>query len=205
MIMRSPSAAKGFTLFELLVAMSIFAIVSYMAYSGLRSVMDARTQTDLASDRLAELQMAFLRMGNDLQQAVPRPIRGEYGDERQALVGAELGELRLEFTRTGRRNPARTPRSVLQRVGYSLSEQVLYRVTWTTLDRPQEAPPQRSALMTQVEKLEIRYLDNNYQWHTSWPPLQNSGAVLLFPRAVDIKVETSDMGTLNRYFILAEG
>jgi general secretion pathway protein J len=204
MIMRSPSAAKGFTLFELLVAMTIFAIISYMAYSGLRNILDARSQTDLASDRLAELQMAFLRMGNDLQQAVPRPIRGEYGDDRKALIGAELGDMRLEFTRTGRRNPARTPRSVLQRVAYTLSDQVLYRITWTALDRPQDAQPQRSALLTQVEKLEIRYLDNNYQWHTSWPPEQNAAALLLFPRAVEIKVETSDMGSLNRYFILSE-
>ena len=205
MMRRSPLSAQGFTLFELLIAMSIFAIVSYMAYSGLRSVMDARAQTDLASDRLAELQLAFLRIGNDLHQAVPRPIRGEHGDDRKALVGAELGELRLEFTRTGRRNPSRTPRSLLQRVGYSLSEQVLYRVSWTSLDRAQDAQPQRSVLLTHVEKLEIRYLDNNYQWHNSWPPPQNSEALLLFPRAVDVKVVTNDMGTLNHYYILAEG
>lgn len=203
-MMRLPIQSRGFTLFELLVAMSIFAIISYMAYSGLRNILDAREQTNRSADRLGEVQMAFMRFGQDIEQAVPRPIRGEYGDERKALTGAEQGEIRLEFTRAGRRNPARTPRSTLQRVGYSLDDQVLYRVTWNSLDRAQDAQPQRSAVLTQVEKLELRYLDASNQWHTSWPPVASQGATAMMPRALEIRIETADMGMINRFFILPE-
>ena len=194
---------QGFTLFELLVAMSIFAVVSYMAYSGLRNIMDARSQTDQISDRLGELQIAFTRIGNDLQQAVPRPIRGEYGDDRKAFIAAELGELRLEFTRTGRRNPSRTPRSILQRVAYSISDHVLYRLTWSMLDRPQDAKPQRSAVLTDVNQLEMRYLDGSNQWSTSWPPVQLQNSLAVLPKAVEVRLQTEDFGTINRFFIVA--
>jgi general secretion pathway protein J len=200
----SLQANAGFTLFELLVAMSIFAIVSYMAYSGLRNIMDAKTQTEAAADRLGEVQLALLRMGDDLQEVVSRTVRGEYGNVLNAFSGAELGDIRLEFTRTGRRNPARTPRSILQRVGYSLSEQTLYRLTWTALDRAQDAQPTRSALLTQVEKLEVRYLDAKDEWSTSWPPPLIASPLVSMPRAVEIRIKTEDMGMINRFFILPE-
>lgn len=200
----SLQTTAGFTLFELLVAMSIFAIVSYMAYSGLRSVMDAKTRNEEVADRMGELQLALLRIGDDVQEFVPRPIRAEYGNTLGAFIGAELGDVRLEFTRTGRRNPAQTPRSIMQRVAYSLSEETLFRLTWPTLDRAQDAKPVRSALLTQVDKLEIRYLDVNDQWQTSWPPPQIANALVSMPRAVEIRIHTEDMGTINRFFILPE-
>ncbi|MBI3562650.1 MAG: type II secretion system minor pseudopilin GspJ [Gammaproteobacteria bacterium] len=196
--------SHGFTLFELLVAMSIFAIISYMAYSGLRNIMDAKTQTQQAADRLGELQLAFLRIGDDVTEVVPRTIRGEYGETRAAFIGAELGDIRLEFTRTGVRNPAHALRSVMQRVGYGVKDHTLYRLTWNTLDRAQDAQPQRSALLNNVDKFEVRYLDTSDQWQTSWPPPQFQTAMSSMPRAVEIRVETPDLGRINRFFILAE-
>ena len=46
----------GFTLLELLVALSIFALISAMAYGGLQSVMTQQQQTGARSERLADLQ-----------------------------------------------------------------------------------------------------------------------------------------------------
>ena len=43
--MHKSSASAGFTLIEVLVAMSLFAIMSIMAYGGLESVMGSHEQT----------------------------------------------------------------------------------------------------------------------------------------------------------------
>jgi len=199
---------RGFTLFELLVAMSIFAIVSYMAYTGLLQVMDARAHTQRVENRLARLQMTFLSIGRDIQHMTNRPVRSEYGDEIAALKGGELGDYRLELTRTGHRNPARAPRSLLQRIAYVVEDEKLYRVTWPVLDRAQNTEPRRTMLLDKTENLEIRFLEKDGEWLSEWPAANaqagNPRGVITSPRAVAIKVTLPDMGEINRIFILPE-
>lgn len=195
---------RGFTLFELLVATSVFAIVSYMAYTGLMQVMDARAHIKQVENRLVELQMAFTHLSRDVQQLVNRPVRSEYGDVLPAFKGGELGDYRLEFTRTGHRNPARTPRSLLQRIGYLLEDEKLYRVNWPVLDRAQQTEARRSLILEKTESIEIRFLGPEGEWTTSWPPVSNQGSVSGFPSAVAIKIKLHDMGTIDRVFLLPE-
>ena len=47
---------RGFTLLELLVALSIFSILSVMAYGGLQSVITAKQSTEKAADRVSEIE-----------------------------------------------------------------------------------------------------------------------------------------------------
>ena len=195
---------KGFTLFELLVATSVFAIVSYMAYSGLMQVMDARAHIKTVETRLAELQMAFLHLGRDISHSVNRPVRSEFGDELAALKGGELGDYRLEFTRTGHRNPARIARSLLQRVAYLVEDNKLYRVTWPVLDRAQNTEPSRALVLDKTESIEIRFLQKGGEWQNVWPPVDDEKGLKGFPRAVAVKVRLQDMGEVDRIFLLPE-
>jgi general secretion pathway protein J len=52
----------GFTLLELLVAVAVFAILSAMAYGGLRNVIDNSQQTESAMERLQQVQMTMLKI-----------------------------------------------------------------------------------------------------------------------------------------------
>lgn len=105
---------KGFTLLELLVAIAIFAVLATLAYGGLRTVIDARTQTRAVSQRLAALQETFLFFDQDLAQASTRAVRDGFGDARPALAGmgpatpADMGSATLELvlTRSGMLQPA---------------------------------------------------------------------------------------------------
>jgi len=191
----------GFTLLELLVALGIFALLAAMAYSGLNSVMTARQITTQHAERLSQLQMAFLWLGRDIEQAVDRSIRDEYGTTRFAMVGVETGRYQLELTRTGWRNPAGRARSSLQRVAYGLSDGNLMRVYWNVLDRAQDSKPLESVLLDGVEKLELRFLNASNKWQISWPSNQPGGLVSTTPpRAVEITLETKAEGRITRLF-----
>lgn len=202
--MITPQHNKGFTLFELLVATSIFAIVSSMAYTGLMQVLDARAHTQRVEKRLAELQMAFLYLGRDVQHFINRPVRNEYGDEIAALKGGELGDYRLELTRTGRRNPARAQRSLLQRVAYMVEDEKLFRVSWSVLDRAQDTEPKRTLVLDKTENLEILFLQQDGEWVSDWPPEAGPGEVIGTPRAIAVNVKLRDMGQINRIYLLPE-
>lgn len=200
----SPRRSAGFTLLELLIALAIFAIMSVIAYGGLRSVLEARDRAAASADRLAELQLAFTIIGRDLEQAVDRPIRDEFGDPESALEGTEES---LELTRGGWRNPAGLQRSELQRVAYSLEGEELLRRTWQVLDRTQGSEPRSTALLSDVEELSLRYLDADREWRTFWPtgPAAVAGVEAALPIGIEISVTTERWGQVTRLFRVVPG
>jgi general secretion pathway protein J len=159
---------RGFTLLELLVALAIFAVIATLAYNGLNTILMLRTQTDHYANQLAHLQMVFTWLERDIEQSVGRPIRDEYGDLQPALQGTKSS---LELTHAGWRNPAQLPRSSLQRVVYVIQGKTLSRTYWQVLDRAQDSQPIQVELLNEVDNLQFRFLDNQFQWHNQWPPL----------------------------------
>jgi general secretion pathway protein J len=194
--------AAGFTLLELLVALSIFSLVAVMAYNGLKIVLNQQAATEVQADALAKLQKVYLLLERDIEQVVPRPVRDQYGDEQPALTGGEA----LELTRGGWSNPAGRLRSSLQRVGYAYEDRHLVRYSWAVLDRAQDSEPQRQPLVGDIEEMTIRYLAGNDEWEDRWPnPIAaNDGEVTAtaLPRAVEITLDHEKFGPLVWVFRL---
>jgi general secretion pathway protein J len=192
----------GFTLLELLVALAIFSLIAVMAYGGLETVLNQQAQTEVNAEGLEALQKTYLVIQRDIEQAVPRPIRNEFGDEQGPLVGTTL----FQLTRGGWNNPVDQPRSTLQRVGYSLEERQLIRYAWTVLDRAQDSEPVRQPLADDIESLQVRYLDGNGNWQEQWPPMQTGQnpvpVTLDFPRAIEMTLKHARFGTLVWLFQL---
>lgn len=195
----------GFTLLELMIAIAIFALLAAIAYSGLASVLDARAITERQADRLQQLQRTFLTLDRDLDQLVPRGIRDDYGDRQPAFLSGLDGEQLFELTRGGWRNPAKLPRSSLQRVRYVLRDKALWRERWPTLDRGPDTPPIALKLIDRVLSVRLRYLDPQREWQEQWPPLNNVGEAVApaAPLAVEIEIETEDYGSLRRLYVTA--
>lgn len=129
----STNLERGFTLLELLVALSIFSILSVMAYGGLQTVISTKQSAEREAERISEIQLVMMRISNDLRQSVVRKIRDEYGDFLPAMQSSQNGDETMAWTRAGYRNPAQLQRSNVQRVAYKLDKQKLLRITWPYL------------------------------------------------------------------------
>ncbi len=195
--------SRGFTLLELLVALGIFGLVAAMAYGGLQTVLNAREQTTRQLERLAGLERAMLFLGRDLIQIVDRPIRDELGDARPALIGGEAHNNSLELTRSGWANPAEARRSTLQRVGWELKEESLFRSAWGVLDRAHDSEPYSVPMLRGVQDFTIRFLSAQREWTDSWPsPEENAPAL---PLAISVSLELEDWGTVERLWSVPGG
>lgn len=208
-VMPNLANQSGFTLFELLVAVSIFGIVSYMATTGLMQVMNAREHTGNVEERLADIQKTFLHLERDLQHIVKRPIRNGYGTVEGELIGDELADYRLILTRGGRHIPNRVAKSNLQRIGYLLEDEILYRISWPVLDQAQDTEPRKTQILGEVENVEVRFLKTDGEWDNSWDSAgdsdgQQAAVALGLPRAVAVKITLKDYGEINRMFLLTE-
>jgi len=160
---------RGFTLLELMVSISIFAILAAMAYAGLNNVLSMKARTEQQADRLVNLQRAFTFMSRDIQQAIDRQVRDEYGSQLAPMVGNAFGDYIIELSRTGWRNPADFPRSNIQRVVWSLKDETLVRGYWTALDRAQDTPLLEQRMLNDVEEISVRFMDQSNEWRAGWP------------------------------------
>ena len=193
---------RGFTLLELLVAVSIFAVIGVMAYGGLQNVLNQQQQTALHADRLKSLQVLYQVMQRDLEQIIARSIRNEYGDVVGPLVGGS-GFNGVEFSRAGYGNPGGFLRSEIQRVAYLPDQDRLLRRSWRVLDRAQDSQADEQVLTEHVVEFAMRFLDENREWQENWPPLSTQGGVVtILPLAIEVKLELDDVGALAWMFRL---
>lgn len=173
---------RGFTLLEVLIAVSITAMIGVGATQLLSNVIDSRRATDIRADQLASLQRFNMVVSRDIEQIINRTIRDEYGEVQPALM-LESGQYLLEFTRAGWRNSplAEEARSELQRVAYRLESihsdacesariklenwgvvdekgQCLVRYFWPVLDRANDSEPIAQMVLEQIDELEIEIM-----------------------------------------------
>ncbi len=163
---------RGFTLLEVMIAIGIFALVGLGTYRMLETVLKTDVATRAHEQSLRELTRAFAEIDRDLAQSIPRTVRDPYGEELASLLGAVDGQVALEFTRAGWRNPMGLARAQLQRVRWRLTGEQLERVYWTVLDQAVDSQPRVQKVLDGVTALELRFLDDQGEWKTQWPPAQ---------------------------------
>lgn len=187
----------GFTLIELLVAMLIFALLSVMAYRGLNTVIDARTQVAAESRKWRDLSLFFARLDNDATHPAHRPIRNQDGLTQAEWVGKPSyinpDDANLYVTALGidGRGAAR--------IGYRYNQNTIEELIWPSLDQAPREQPSIYPLLRGVREFSLRYLSAANQWVDSWPlPGQIGG----LPKALEVTVLLDSGERLTRTFAL---
>jgi general secretion pathway protein J len=137
----------------------------------------------------------------DLEQAEPRAIREPIGETQlPSLMLGVATEYRLELSRAGWSNTAGLPRPTIQRVGYRVDNQDLWRDHWPVLDRTLASEPVRERILTGVTSVTFRALDASRTWVDQWPETQtiDLAEVRRRPAAVEVIIELEDWGTIRR-------
>ena len=212
------SRARGFTLLEVVVAVAVFATVGLLAIGGLRAVLDADRSTQVASERLTELQVTLAVLERDLRHSIALRPRDGYGDRLPSLRYSPVTDPRqLELVRAGLGGNDR-----LARVAWRITERGLERVTWPVLDGalPESertrlfldrrafagtdpAAP-RATDREPDETLRIRFAfvdDRSREARDSWPPLDAEESR---PAQVIVSLDVPGLGPIERRIALPE-
>ena len=149
---RKTTKARGFTLIEVLVAVSIFAVLSAMTFQALKGTLDAQERVEAHAQALAEFQIVWTILLQDLLNLARRPVRGEFGESEAAFITDTNGICPLTFTRSGLQKGMSFSRTGMQRISYCLEgDKELYRLVWPVLDRPSGMEAHKSLLLTKVD------------------------------------------------------
>jgi general secretion pathway protein J len=111
----------------------------------------------------------------------------------------------VDLTRGGWSNTAGQQRSTLQRVSYTMVDDVLKRSYLVNLDTVQGNKPVVQDLFTKVKAVQLRYLDGNQTWQSQWPPpnLGQPDNLWTRPVAVELIIEFKDWGQIRRLIEVA--
>ncbi len=201
---------RGFTLLEVLVAITITAVIGIGVWQVLNGVILSRDRIDELAEDFDGLQRAMLLLERDLTQIVNRPARDIYGDFKPALTTRE-DDFALMLTRQGWRNPLGIRRSSLQRVGWEYTGTELRRRYWPNLDQGQEDNSRDLLLLERVTGFDLRFLNQQYTWQPEWPPDDVMAALTPgsrpdtdFPLAIEVTLEHERFGELVRTFVLPD-
>lgn len=188
--------AGGFTLFEMLVAVALFALMATLAWGGLQRVMDSRAAVEAEAARWRDLEALFVRLQTDVMQAVRRPVRNEFAVTEpafrgeQALVGVDSAQLTLVRT---------MPDGAPRRIGYRFVDKRLELLQWPALDLAPRARPTVSVLWRDLHGFSVRYLDGS-AWVPTWPRSSNDMDKL--PRAIEVTVQLDPDTEIRRVLLL---
>jgi len=152
---RLPTHQRGFTLFEILIAVSIFAVIGTIAMTSLIQVGRTGERVTQQQQLLSDIQFTLGYFGKDWSQMIDRKVRDQYGDVQSQL---QLNENGLRFTRQGWSNLLQQKRSNLQRVEYRLQDNTLQRRFWPQLDQGYSEVAVEQDLLGDVEKFEVKLL-----------------------------------------------
>ncbi len=157
----------GFTLVEVMVALSIFALVGTLSTGLLVTTIDARDRQEAALARLTELQQVRALWRDDAAHMVMRPHRtSDGGYDGAALSGPSASAFAFgddasrlaAFTRRGRANPGEAAdRSTLVRVVWRVEDGTLIREIWTVTDPAVSTTPQTMVLAEGLEDVSVRF------------------------------------------------
>jgi general secretion pathway protein J len=225
-----PSAAGGFTLVELLVALFITAVMFAIGYGELAQALRSHREIDEQSARLIAIQQAVRTIDQDFELLQPRPVRNLLGDGYlPALTASPTGgndtllvsssstgpntplTPLVTFTRGSWTNPIGLQRSELQRVSYALQGDRLVRQYSPVLDATLQDATITRTLLDHVKSVSLRFMDAGHNWQTQWPAPQPIAATPatqpILPRtrpiAVEVTIELDDWGVIVRHIEVA--
>lgn len=185
---------RGFTLVEMLVALSIFAAIAAMGVGLLRSSVDTQDAVQERLKAMGGINRLRAVMANDLAQAVQRPTRGPAGEAVPAFVGSATG---FAFVHGGSGGLDGSPRPGVERVGYALVGGEWRRATQPMLDGTSLGEGDR--LVGDVAGVAVRYRDERGNWGDSW----NSEPGDRMPRAVEVRLMRTGREALTLLFLTA--
>ncbi|MGE0178592.1 MAG: type II secretion system minor pseudopilin GspJ [Sphingomonas sp.] len=186
---------NGFTLIEMLIALTIFGMLT-AAGVALLSV-SARTQetSDRLLAELGEVRRLNALLVADLGEAAARLHRDPEGRSRRAFAGAGgQAPMLMMFVRRSADDGESTG---TQRVGYRLAQGQLQRIAFARVDGGGGSAAV-FPLMDSVRSVRLRYRNERGEWLDAW----NEPDLVRLPAAVELMVDSARHGTVRMLFIV---
>ena len=193
--------SKGFTLIEIMIAVSIFAVISAIIFPIVIKTISTNSTIEKRSEKIAELQRMFIFMENDFRYMVQRTIRDPFDGlsfDPSFAIDTDDGELIKFFTLLPDVNVGE---SQTRLVAWVLDDEKLQRKTWFSISPFIDEEPRLATIVEGVDDVELRFAeeeDGALNWRSDW---DNETEL---PLATEVIVNFSDGISYRRLFEISD-
>ncbi|HEY6559789.1 MAG TPA: prepilin-type N-terminal cleavage/methylation domain-containing protein [Polyangiaceae bacterium] len=192
------SAARGFTLIELMVAVAIMSMVSVLIYSAFSGLKNSKEGIERVDDRYREGRLAMARISRELQSAYlsAHAINPQQAVQQTAFIGTRGTPAdRVDFNSFSNRRLDRDSHESDQvEISYFGSRDPkrdskvdLVRRADTKLDEEPQKGGRIEVLATDIDLFDLEYLDPlSGQWVETWDSTQAAGQPQRMPLQVRV-------------------
>ncbi len=160
---------RGLTLVELLVALSIFAIVAVALYSTFGTGISTWKKIKQAQDLYQDIRLTLDKMALDLENAV-------LYSEKPEFVNFQGGKSKISFYSTVETSQALPGHTELRKIAYSLDESghILQRREQALFNSGQNTEEEAQEIAAAISRLDFFYCYEDehaeppYKWQDSW-------------------------------------
>ena len=178
---------QGFTLLEILIALSIFSILALMTSVLLHNALNSFEKTTAHNQQLAQLQLAIAIIQRDIETIIKRPVFDANGKLQPPVMG-EMHD--LEFTRVAANQ--------LQRVKYYIHNHQFIRESSNDIDNKKKRPNIKQVLLTDVEQVRFEYLGFANAFVPYWRIVLHpeDPDIVSLPQAIQLYITLKQQGEL---------
>jgi general secretion pathway protein J len=197
---------KGFTLIELIVALSIFAVMSVLSYKGLTSLIQTKERVSVEDEKWQQLIVFFDRIELDLKQSVNRSITDRDGILEPAFIGrpnyaGDYGA-QLIFSRFGDREQTGFLMDT-RRIAYRLKDGAVELLIWPSTDAAPNSKPEIFKVLPHVAQIYFTYLTQDGRFVNEWPDrISVTDTSSYAPTALKILIKLDGGEAVSRIFAL---
>ena len=230
--MRAIASQRGFTLIEMIVAVTVLVTMSALAAATITAAMRSDEVAQDNQEEMRRLDRTWLTLENDLRHALGYELSSYDQTRLPAMLADDSEDYQLTFLRGGNSNRLYAYRSELMRVAYKFDEQELIRFSWADPANPEEDLAQQRLLLRDIEGIDFEFLPasatstEDSAWVDAWPNgrQSNSGPTVVntsgqnttaaapkapqagaLPLAVKVRLRLTEEYEIERLFVLAPG
>ena len=184
---------QGFTLVEMVVAVSVFAVISIASYSTMNTVLNGREIINQKNQEISSLQRMHALLKNDLRYAINHSVKNEFGENSTIFSANENGQLFAITTLY----PRPFDQGKLKRVFWTFENNKVWRNETSVIDSSEEVGINRREIISNVEQVDFYFFEKEdlvVQRKTIW---DNNDSL---PVAIELELELSSKKNYRWFF-----
>ena len=196
-------SSKGFTLIEVLVAISLAGLIGFIVLSVLQTSLSINEKTLARSSLISQIALTDKIIKRDLSHALDRNARNERGDKLDYPFYGESsldGGIFLAFSIHARVRG--NSGGALKWIEYSKEGTQIIRTEYLYADRVLDSSKNSSVLLETVDEIDLSFFSKD-SFVKSWPSQTNiipSG----LPQMIEISFKLKSYGDIYRSYLVSE-
>ena len=189
----------GFTLLEMLLAVVIFSMISFIIYSSLRITIKSNNVMGNKAQEIIRLHRVVSLLERDISHSVMSTgLQNDYFSNEERIIGIgvlDSDSFGIHMLRNNKINTEIFIHYQQERLGYRVKKNCLERLSFLIVNNTNKVETKFSCLIEGINDFRVRVFHQG-KWLNEWSRID------LSPQGIEITLDVKSVGVIRRFILL---